>query len=79
MDELPKTVSGKIRRAALRSREVERKGGLAGQKGIISFCHGCTRIISKAFIGHELTRMLAKDKPWQLRRSKTQGVSRNQK
>ena len=32
MDELPKTVSGKIRRAALRSREVERKGGLAGQK-----------------------------------------------
>ncbi len=32
MDELPKTVSGKIRRAALRSREVERKRGLAGQK-----------------------------------------------
>jgi acetyl-CoA synthetase len=34
MDELPKTVSGKIRRAALRSREVDRKlgkGGLAGQ------------------------------------------------
>ncbi len=35
MDELPKTVSGKIRRAALRSREVERKlgkGGLGGQR-----------------------------------------------
>jgi acyl-coenzyme A synthetase/AMP-(fatty) acid ligase len=35
MDELPKTVSGKIRRAALRSREVERKlgkGGMGGQK-----------------------------------------------
>ncbi len=33
MNELPKTVSGKIKRAALRSREIERKGGKAGQGG----------------------------------------------
>ncbi len=35
MDELPKTVSGKIKRAVLRSREIERKlgkSGLSGQK-----------------------------------------------
>jgi acetyl-CoA synthetase len=37
MDELPKTVSGKIKRAVLRSREIEGKrgkggGGLGGQK-----------------------------------------------
>ncbi len=30
MSELPKTVSGKIKRAALRSREIERKGGRGG-------------------------------------------------
>jgi acetyl-CoA synthetase len=35
MDELPKTVSGKIKRAVLRIREIERKlgkSGLSGQK-----------------------------------------------